>query len=86
MLGIPTVTERLLQQAVSQVIEPKFETEFTKHSYGFRPHRNAHQAVQQAQRYIHEGYDHIVDIDLQNFFDEVDHVTLGDSGVGEHFF
>jgi RNA-directed DNA polymerase len=76
MLGIPTVTERLLQQAVSQVIEPKFEREFTEHSYGFRPHRNAHQAVQQAQRYIHEGYDHIVDIDLQNFFDEVDHVML----------
>jgi group II intron reverse transcriptase/maturase len=76
MLGIPTVTERLLQQAVNQVIESKFEMEFTEHSYGFRPHRNAHQAVQQSQRYIHEGYDHIVDIDLQNFFDEVDHVML----------
>ena len=76
MLGIPTVTDRLLQQAVNQVIEPKFEKEFTEHSYGFRPHRNAHQAVQQVQRYIHEGYDHIVDIDLQNFFDEVDHVML----------
>jgi RNA-directed DNA polymerase len=76
MLGIPTVMERLLQQAVSQVIEPQFEMEFTEHSYGFRPHRNAHQAVQQAQQYIHEGYDHIVDIDLKNFFDEVDHVLL----------
>ena len=76
MLGIPTVTDRLLQQAVSQVIEPKFEKEFTEHSYGFRPNRNAHQAVQQAQKNIHEGYDHIVDIDLKNFFDEVDHVIL----------
>jgi RNA-directed DNA polymerase len=76
VLGIPTVTDRLLQQAVSQVLEPKFELEFTEHSYGFRPGRNAHQAVQQAQQYIHEGYDHIVDIDLKNFFDEVDHVKL----------
>lgn len=76
LLGIPTVTDRLLQQAVSQVISPKFETDFTEHSYGFRPNRNAHQAVQQAQHNIHEGYDHIVDIDLKNFFDEVDHVLL----------
>lgn len=76
LLGIPTVTDRLLQQAVSQVISPKFETDFTEHSYGFRPNRNAHQAVQQAQQNIHEGYDHIVDIDLKNFFDEVDHVLL----------
>ena len=76
LLGIPTVTDRLLQQAVSQVISPKFETDFTEHSYGFRPNRNAHQAVQQAQQNIHEGYDYIVDIDLKNFFDEVDHVLL----------
>ena len=76
LLGIPTVTDRLLQQAVSQVISPKFEMDFTDHSYGFRPNRNAHQAVQQAQQYIHAGYDHIVDIDLKNFFDEVDHVIL----------
>jgi RNA-directed DNA polymerase len=67
LLGIPTVTDRLLQQAVSQVIEPLFELEFKEHSYGFRPHRNAHQAVLQAQKNIHEGYDHIVDIDLKNF-------------------
>jgi group II intron reverse transcriptase/maturase len=76
VLGIPTVTDRLLQQAVSEVIEPKFELEFTDHSYGFRPDCNAHQAVQQAQKNIHEGYDHIVDIDLKNFFDEVDHAIL----------
>ena len=65
LLGIPTVTDRLLQQAVHQVIGPKFELEFKDHSYGFRPHRNAHQAVQQAQKNIHEGYDHIVDIDAR---------------------
>ena len=76
LLGIPTVADRLLQQAVCQVIEPKFEPAFTQHSYGFRPNRNAHQAVQQAHRNIHEGYDHIIDIDLKNFFDEVDHGIL----------
>lgn len=76
LLGIPTVTDRLLQQAVSQVISPKFEMDFAQHSYGFRPNRNAHQAVRQAQQNIHEGYDHIVDIDLKNFFDEVDHALL----------
>jgi group II intron reverse transcriptase/maturase len=76
LLGIPTVTDRLLQQAVAQVIGPSFELEFKAHSYGFRPNRNAHQAVQQAQQNIQEGYDHIVDIDLKNFFDEVDHSIL----------
>jgi len=76
LLGIPTVTDRLLQQAVSQVIGSPFELEFKAHSYGFRPHRNAHQAVVQAQKHIHEGYAHIVDIDLKNFFDEVDHRIL----------
>src|SRR5688572_3189030 len=68
LLGIPTVVDRLLQQAVGQVISPKFELEFKEHSYGFRPDRNAHQAVQQAQKNIHAGYDHIVDIDLKSFF------------------
>lgn len=76
LLGIPTVVDRLLQQAVHQVISLKFEPEFKEHSYGFRPGRNAHQAVQQAQKNIHEGYDHIVDIDLKSFFDEVDHSIL----------
>jgi RNA-directed DNA polymerase len=76
LLGIPTVTDRLLQQAVSQVIAPLFELEFKQHSYGFRPGRNAHQAVQQAQKNINQGYQHIVDIDLQSFFDEVDHCLL----------
>jgi RNA-directed DNA polymerase len=76
LLGIPTVVDRLLQQAVSQVISSKFELEFKEHSYGFRPDRNAHQAVQQAQKNIHAGYDHILDIDLKSFFDEVDHAIL----------
>ena len=76
LLGMPTVTDRLLQQAVSQVVSSSFELEFKEHSYGFRPNRNAHQAVQQAQKNIHAGYDHIVDIDLKNFFDEVDHSIL----------
>lgn len=76
LLGIPTVKERLLQQAVHQVIMPKFEAEFKQYSYGFRPNRNAQQGLQQAQKNINEGYQYIVDIDLQNFFDEVDHCKL----------
>lgn len=76
LLGIPTVTDRLLQQAVHQVIMPLFEVEFQAHSYGFRPNRNALQAVQRAQLNINEGYQHIVDIDLKSFFDEVDHCIL----------
>lgn len=76
MLGIPTVTDRLLQQAVAQVIAIKFEMEFEDYSYGFRPNRNAQQAVLKAQEYINDGYRHIVDIDLKSFFDEVDHCTL----------
>lgn len=76
LLGIPTVTDRLLQQAVSQVLMPKYELEFSVHSYGFRPNRNARQAVGKALEYIHEGYTFIVDIDLKTFFDEVDHCLL----------
>jgi len=76
LLGIPTVTDRLLQQAVAQVIAIRFEMEFEDYSYGFRPNRNAQQAVLKAQEYINSGYHHIVDIDLKSFFDEVDHCTL----------
>lgn len=76
LLGIPTVTDRLLQQALGQVIAIKFELEFEDFSFGFRPNRNAQQAVQQAQTYINSGNQHIVDIDLKNFFDEVDHSIL----------
>jgi group II intron reverse transcriptase/maturase len=76
LLGIPTVTDRWLQQAVAQTITPLFEVEFKEHNYGFRPDKNAHQCIQQAQQYINEGYKHIVDIDLKSFFDEVDHCLL----------
>ena len=76
LLGVPTTTDRTLQQAVSQVIAPLFEPEFSNNSYGFRPNKNARQAVGQAREYIHQGLNHIVDIDLKNFFDEVDHCLL----------
>lgn len=76
LLGIPTVTDRLLQQAVLQVITARFEYEFSDSSFGFRPNRNVPQAVLKAQGYINEGFQHIVDIDLQTFFDEVDHCYL----------
>jgi len=75
-LGVPTVVDRMLQQAVSQVMVQKFEGEFKDYSYGFRPRKNANQAVLQSQKYINEGYQHIVDIDLKNFFDEVEHYVL----------
>ncbi|MEZ5196363.1 MAG: group II intron reverse transcriptase/maturase [Bacteroidales bacterium] len=76
LLGIPTVTDRLLQQAVLQVINGRFEFEFSESSYGFRPNKNLHQAVLKAQGYINDGFQHIVDIDLKTFFDEVDHCYL----------
>jgi RNA-directed DNA polymerase len=76
LLGIPTVTERWLQQSVAQTITPLFEFEFKEHSYGFRPNKNAHQCIGQSQQYINEGYQHIVDIDLKSFFDEVNHCLL----------
>jgi len=75
-LGIPTVQDRLIQQAIAQVISPIFEGEFSPHSYGFRPGRSAHQAVQKSQEYIREGYDWVVDIDLEKFFDRVNHDML----------
>jgi len=76
LLGIPTVMDRMLQQAVGQAIAIKFETEFEDQSYGFRPNRNAQKGVRKALQYINEGYAYIVDIDLQTFFDEVDHSIL----------
>jgi group II intron reverse transcriptase/maturase len=76
LLGIPTVVDRWLQQSVGQAITPLFEFEFKEHSYGFRPGKNAQQCVQQSLNYIHQGYQHIVDIDLKSFFDEVDHCLL----------
>ena len=76
LLGIPTVTDRILQQAVSQVLMPKYESDFSVHSYGFRPKKSARQAVGKALEHIHEGFSFIVDIDLKTFFDEVDHCLL----------
>jgi RNA-directed DNA polymerase len=76
LLGIPTVVDRWLQQAVAQAITPRFEYAFNDHSYGFRPGKNAHQCIHKSQQYINEGYKHIVDIDLKSFFDEVDHCLL----------
>jgi group II intron reverse transcriptase/maturase len=76
LLGIPTVTDRLLQQAVLQVITARFDYEFSDFSFGFRPNRSVQQAVLKAQGYINEGFQHIVDIDLKSFFDEVDHCSL----------
>lgn len=72
-LGIPTVTDRLIQQGLYQVLSPIFEVEFSEHSYGFRPGRSAHDAVKQSQLYIREGYSWVVDLDLEKFFDEVPH-------------
>jgi len=76
LLGIPTVTDRLLQQAVLQVINARFEYEFSESSFGFRPNKSLQQAVLKAQEYINEGFQYIVDIDLKTFFDEVDHCYL----------
>jgi RNA-directed DNA polymerase len=76
LLGIPTVVDRLYQQALHQVLQPIFEIDFQKHSYGFRPRRNAHQALQQSLENINSGFQDIVDIDLKSFFDEVEHYIL----------
>jgi RNA-directed DNA polymerase len=75
-LGIPTVLDRLIQQSIAQVLTPMFEAGFSPYSYGFRPGRSAHQAVQKSQEYIQEGYDWVVDIDLEKFFDRVNHDML----------
>jgi RNA-directed DNA polymerase len=76
LLGIPTVLDRFLQQAIAQVLTPLFEPQFSKHSYGFRPGRSAHDAVKQAQEYMQGGYEWAVDIDLEKFFDRVNHDML----------
>jgi RNA-directed DNA polymerase len=75
-LGIPTVLDRVLQQAMLQVLQPLFEPGFSEHSYGFRPGRSAHDAVRAAHHYVATGLDWVVDIDLQSFFDEVNHDLL----------
>jgi RNA-directed DNA polymerase len=75
-LGIPTVLDRFVQQAVMQVLQRRWDRTFSDHSYGFRPGRSAHQAVEQAQRYIAAGYRWVVDLDLEKFFDRVNHDKL----------
>jgi RNA-directed DNA polymerase len=75
-LGIPTVLDRFIQQAVMQVLQRQWDPTFSDHSYGFRPGRSAHQAVVQAQRYIAEGHRWCVDLDLEKFFDRVNHDKL----------
>ena len=77
-LGIPTVLDRLIQQAILQVLQGRWDPTFSEHSYGFRPGRSAHQAVAQAQSYVAEGYEWVVDIDLEKFFDRVNHDILMD--------
>lgn len=75
-LGIPTVVDRFIQQAVLQVLQGGWDQTFSEHSYGFRPRRSAHQAVTQAQQYIAAGYSWVVDLDLEKFFDRVNHDKL----------
>lgn len=75
-LGIPTVVDRLIQQAIVQVLEPILDPTFSESSYGFRPRRSAHQALKQAQEHVRDGRDIVVDIDLEKFFDRVNHDVL----------
>jgi len=75
-LGIPTVTDRIIQQAIAQVLSPIYEQQFSEFSYGFRPKRSAHQALKQASEYVKEGKTTVVDMDMKSFFDEVNHDKL----------
>lgn len=75
-LGIPTVVDRVIQQAIAQVLTPIYEPQFSPHSFGFRPRRNAHQALDKCQHYITEGYVYAVDMDPEKFFDTVNHSKL----------
>jgi RNA-directed DNA polymerase len=75
-LGIPTVLDRFIQQALLQVLQAEWDGSFSDHSYGFRPGRSAHQAVVCAQKYLRSGYSWVVDMDLEKFFDRVNHDKL----------
>ncbi|WP_246529066.1 reverse transcriptase domain-containing protein, partial [Oceanobacillus oncorhynchi] len=75
-LGIPTVVDRVVQQAISQVLSPIFEKQFSDYSYGFRPRRSCEMAITQVLEYINDGYQWLVDIDLERFFDTVHHDKL----------
>lgn len=76
LLGIPTVTDRFIQQAIAQVLNPVFDPQFSEHSYGFRPKRRGHDAVREAKQYMKEGYRWVIDLDLEKFFDRVNHDRL----------
>jgi len=76
LLGIPTVTDRFIQQAIAQVLTPLFDPTFSDHSYGFRPNKRGHDAVRKAKEYISEGYRWVIDMDLEKFFDKVNHDKL----------
>ena len=76
LLGIPTLVDRLIQQGLAQVLTPIFDPSFSNSSYGFRPNRSTHQAVKQAKQYIEEGHRYVVDLDLEKFFDRVNHDIL----------
>lgn len=76
MLGIPTVRDRVIQQAIAQVLSQIYDPIFSEHSYGFREKRNAHQALKKASDYVEEGRNKVVDIDLKTFFDLVNHDRL----------
>lgn len=76
LLGIPTVLDRMIQQAMAQILTPIFERDFSDHSHGFRPGRKAHDAVRRARQYIEEGYTWVIDIDLEKYFDRVNHDIL----------
>lgn len=76
LLGIPTVIDRLVQQAIAQILNPIFDKEFSDNSYGFRPNRNAHMALEKSVEYINLGYRYVVDMDLEKFFDTVNHDIL----------
>jgi RNA-directed DNA polymerase len=75
-LGIPTVLDRFIQQAVMQVLQMQWNPTFSQYSYGFRPRRSAHHAVAQAQQYIAQGHGWVIDLDLEKFFDRVNHDKL----------
>lgn len=75
-LGIPTVVDRLIQQSIAQILSPIYEREFSKSSYGFRPKRSCHDALKQAQAYVSSGYKYGIDLDLEKFFDTVNHSRL----------
>jgi len=76
ILGIPTVLDRMIEQAIAQVLSPIYEEEFSESSYGFRPKKNAHQAINKSREYIEGGYNWVVDIDLERYFDTVNHDKL----------